>query len=162
MDNLGKYPSGLAGHLSILQSDKTDSVKQTLLSFLKILNRQELAISMQLLVILNDPPYGTERSYNGLRLAMALRKENPDSKVMVFLIGDAISCAKSGQKTPDGYYNLERMIRGLVTKDVEIKCCGTCIDARGIDESSLVVGVKRGTMSVLAAWTNEYDKVITF
>lgn len=26
---------------------------------------------MQVLLILNDPPYGTERCYNGLRLALA-------------------------------------------------------------------------------------------
>ncbi len=65
---------------------------------------------MSILLILNDPPYGTERSYNGLRLAMALKKENPDVSVNIFLIGDAVSCAMSGQKTPDGYYNLERMV----------------------------------------------------
>ncbi|MHA2071812.1 MAG: DsrE/DsrF/TusD sulfur relay family protein, partial [Candidatus Thorarchaeota archaeon] len=57
---------------------------------------------MSILLILNDPPYGTERSYNGLRLARQLKKENPDHDVRVFLIGDAASCAVSGQKTPDG------------------------------------------------------------
>ncbi|MHA1906893.1 MAG: DsrE/DsrF/TusD sulfur relay family protein [Candidatus Thorarchaeota archaeon] len=117
---------------------------------------------MNFLIILNDSAYGTEKSYNGLRLAMTLKKENPESQVRVFLIGDAVSCALSGQKTPDGYYNLERMLRGLVTKDVEISSCGTCIDARGIEESSLVKGVTRGTMSILAGWTVEADKVITF
>ena len=117
---------------------------------------------MSYLIILNDPAYGTERSYNGLRLAMALKKENSDSEVRVFLIGDAVTCAVSGQKTPDGYYNLERMIRSLVGKKVEIKCCGTCMDARGLDESSLVTGVKRGTMSDLAKWTSASDKVLTF
>lgn len=117
---------------------------------------------MRFLLILNDPAYGTERSYNGLRLAMSIKKENPDNDVRVFLIGDAVSCAVSGQKTPDGYYNLERMIRALVTKNVAISCCGACIDARGIDETSLVKGVERGTMSILATWTSESDKVITF
>ncbi|MHA2003936.1 MAG: DsrE/DsrF/TusD sulfur relay family protein [Candidatus Thorarchaeota archaeon] len=117
---------------------------------------------MSVLLILNDPPYGTERSYNGLRLARQLKKENPDHDVRVFLIGDAASCAVSGQKTPDGYYNLERMIRDLVTKKVDIKCCGTCLDARGLTEDSLVSGAKRGSMSDLAKWTSEADKVVTF
>ncbi len=117
---------------------------------------------MSFLLILNDPAYGTEWSYNGLRLSMALKKENPDNGVRVFLIGDAVSCVVSGQKTPDGYYNLERMIRGLVTIGVTISCCGTCIDARGISESSLTKGVERGTMGILATWRSEADKVITF
>ena len=117
---------------------------------------------MSVLLILNDPPYGTERSYNGLRLAIALKKENSSVDVNVFLIGDAVSCAISGQKTPNGYYNLERMIRALVAKKVSIKCCGTCIDARGLKEESLISGVERGGMSDLARWSLESDKVITF
>lgn len=117
---------------------------------------------MSFLFVLNDPPYGTERSYNGLRLAMALKKENPSQAVHIFLIGDAVSCAISGQKTPDGYYNLARMIRALLSKGVTIKCCGACLDARGLDEAALVTGAKRGTMSELAIWTAESEKVITF
>ena len=117
---------------------------------------------MSVLVILNDPPFGTERSYNGLRLAMALKKESSELTVNVFLIGDAVSCAASGQKTADGYYNLERMIRALVIKKVTIKCCGTCLDARGLSEESLVSGVERGSMSDLAKWTSESDSVVTF
>ncbi len=113
---------------------------------------------MTMLIILNDPPYGTERSYNGLRLAMNLRKNFPDIQVNLFLMGDAVS----GQKTPDGYYNLERMIRAVVTKKVDVICCGTCLDARGIKEDYLVPGVKRATMGDLTKWTAEADKVVTF
>lgn len=61
-------------------------------------------------IILNDPPYGTERSYNGMRLVNALSK-GEDDEVRVFLIGDAVICAKRGQQTPNGFYNLERMIK---------------------------------------------------
>jgi uncharacterized protein involved in oxidation of intracellular sulfur len=117
---------------------------------------------MSILIILNDPPYGTERSYNGLRLAMSLRKDNPDLEMNVFLMGDAVSCAVSGQKTPDGYYNLERMIRALVTKKVDIICCGTCLNARGLSDDYLLSGVKRGTIGDLAKWTSEVEKVVTF
>ena len=51
---------------------------------------------MKHLLILNDPPYGTERSYNALRLAGALAKR-PDEEVRVFLMGDAAACARAGQ-----------------------------------------------------------------
>ncbi len=53
------------------------------------------------LFILNDPPYGTERSYNALRLAGALSKRDGED-VKVFLVGDAASCAKKDQKVPQG------------------------------------------------------------
>ena len=63
-------------------------------------------------IILNDGPYGTERSYNGLRLAMAMAKA--DSPVQVFLMADAVACAVKGQKTPNGFYNIERMLKSLL------------------------------------------------
>lgn len=43
---------------------------------------------MKTLIILNDPPYGTERSFTGLRQARALCAGDTD--VAVFLIADAI------------------------------------------------------------------------
>ncbi len=67
---------------------------------------------MNVLVILNDPPYGTERSYNGLRLALSLAKA-PQVELRVFLMADAVRCAQRGQQTPAGYYNIERMLTGL-------------------------------------------------
>lgn len=75
--------------------------------------------SQRTLIILNDPPYGTERSYNGLRLATALSKGETD-EVKLFLIGDAVSCAKSGQKTPTGFYNLERMLKNVSQQGVDV------------------------------------------
>ena len=69
---------------------------------------------MKTLIILNDPPYGTERSFNGLRLAGGLLRLQPDLDLSVFLIGDAVFCAKAGQETPTGYYNLERMLKPIL------------------------------------------------
>ena len=63
-------------------------------------------------IVLNDGPYGNERSYNGLRTAMALAKTE-GAAVRVFLMGDAVHCARAGQETPQGYYNIERMISSL-------------------------------------------------
>lgn len=71
---------------------------------------------MKYLFVLNDPPYGTERSYNGLRLANSLLKMAGDAEISVFLMADAVLCAKAGQKTPEGYYNIERMLKPIVRK----------------------------------------------
>jgi uncharacterized protein involved in oxidation of intracellular sulfur len=70
---------------------------------------------MKHLVILDDPAYGTERSFNGVRMAHALAKHDPQGEVTVFLMADAVSCARKGQKTPEGYYNLERMLRRVIS-----------------------------------------------
>ncbi len=64
------------------------------------------------LFIVNDAPYGSERPYNALRLALNLVKR-PQTLIQVFLIGDGVGCAIAGQKTPDGYYNVERMVKSL-------------------------------------------------
>ncbi len=116
---------------------------------------------MNTLFILNDPAYGTERSYNGLRLAYALSKREGEH-VRVFLIGDGVGCAKQGQKTPNGYYNLQSMLKGLAGRGAEIAVCGSCIDARGITESELAEGAVRGSMEQLASWTAESDRVLVF
>lgn len=116
---------------------------------------------MHVLVILNDGPYGSERSYNGLRLALALAKA-PDTAVRVFLMADAVGCAKPGQLTPDGYYNIGRMLKGLTSRGVEVGACGSCMDARGYSDADLADGVFRSSMPQLAVWTLETDKVITF
>ena len=113
------------------------------------------------LLILNDGPYGNERPYNGLRLASALAKREGD-EVRIFLMADAVACAKPGQTTPDGYYNVGRMIKGLVGRGVEVGCCGTCMDARGCGEADLAEGTRRSSMAELADWTAWADKVIVF
>lgn len=67
------------------------------------------------LFVLNDAPYGNERAYNALRWAAALEKRERD-RVRVFLQGDAVGCALTGQDTPDGFYNVGRMIRLLTAR----------------------------------------------
>lgn len=78
-----------------------------------------VATRRKTLIILNDPPYGTERSYNGMRLANALSKDSQD-EVRVFLTGDAVVCGKKGQQTPNGFYNLERMLTVASRQGVSI------------------------------------------
>ena len=116
---------------------------------------------MKYLFILNDSPYGTERCFNALRLAQALLKTEPEPEVTVFLMADAVVCAKAGQITPNGYYNLERMIKGVL-RQAKVVLCGTCMDARGLGDQELVEGTERGTMPQLAQLTTEVDKVLVF
>lgn len=112
-----------------------------------------------ILIILNDPPYGTERSYNGLRLAKAL--SNKHSHVAVFLMADAVVCAKRGQKLPQGFYNIELMLKSII-RNGEVLACGTCMDARGLTDDELVEGAVRSTMPVLAEHTLNAEKVLVF
>jgi uncharacterized protein involved in oxidation of intracellular sulfur len=117
---------------------------------------------MKSLFILNDPPYGTERCYNALRLAHGLLKNDPESEVTVFLMADAVAGGKASQKTPDGYYNIERMLRRVLTGKGRVLLCGTCMDARGLGDAEIMAGAQRSTMDELAAATLEADQVLVF
>ncbi|MGD9979468.1 MAG: DsrE/DsrF/TusD sulfur relay family protein [Hyphomonadaceae bacterium] len=117
---------------------------------------------MRLLLILNGPPYGDEKAYNALRLAHALVKADAAAEIVVFLMADAVACAKAGQKTPEGYYNLERMLKRVLAAQGRVLLCGTCVDARGIGDVEIVAGAKRSTMDELAQETLSADKVLVF
>jgi len=112
------------------------------------------------LFILNDAPYGSERAYNALRLAGALAGK-PGQQVRLFLMADAVGCAKAGQKVPEGYYNVQLML-GKVLRQGQVALCGTCMDARGMAEAEMVEGAGRSTLAQLAEWTVEADKVLVF
>jgi uncharacterized protein involved in oxidation of intracellular sulfur len=118
--------------------------------------------SMKTLFIINDAPYGSEKAYNAFRLAMALQKEHSPTEVLIFLMADAVTCALPQQKTPQGYYNVERMIKTVINKGGHIKLCGSCCEARGLCQQALVEGVEISTMSQLAQWVVEAEKVLTF
>jgi uncharacterized protein involved in oxidation of intracellular sulfur len=117
---------------------------------------------MKYLMILNDGPYGGERTYNGLRLALNTASKVPDASVTAFLMGDAVAAARAGQRTPNGYYNLERMLKALLTHRGQVLLCGSCMDARGLAESDIVEGTRRSTMDELTEVTAAADKVLVF
>ena len=116
---------------------------------------------MNALFIINDPPYGTERAYNALRLAYSLVQRDGEA-VRVFLIGDAASCAKRGQNVPNGYYNVERMLSAIARRGGEVGVCGSCMDARGLTDAELLEGAGRSSMDQLTEWTLAADRVLTF
>jgi uncharacterized protein involved in oxidation of intracellular sulfur len=115
---------------------------------------------INVLVIVNDQPYGSERPYNALRLAGTLARRD-EVTLRVFLLGDAVACAVAGQQLPDGHYHLDRMIKPLVHR-AEAGCCGTCLDARGLKQEQLVDGARRSTLEKLTDWTLWADKTLVF
>ena len=113
-------------------------------------------------MILNDPPYGTERTYNGLRLALNLLQKAEGLELTVFLMGDAVASAKVGQQTPSGYYNLERMLKGVVARKGRVLLCGTCMDARALREEEVVAGCRRSSLDELTEASLCSDRVLVF
>jgi uncharacterized protein involved in oxidation of intracellular sulfur len=116
---------------------------------------------MKTLFILNDAPYGSERTYNGLRLAGTLSKQEGNT-VRVFLIGDGAAAAHLNQKVPQGFYNIEVMIGNVTRHGGEVGICGTCMDARGMGDGDIADGTHRSTLAELAEWTAWADKVLVF
>jgi uncharacterized protein involved in oxidation of intracellular sulfur len=117
---------------------------------------------VKILFILNDTPYGTERSYNALRLANALAETDPESEITIFLTADAVACAKKGQKTPEGSRNLERMLKRFAGGNHRLLLLGQCMDARGLSDAELIEGATRSSMDELAKATLTADRVLTY
>lgn len=116
---------------------------------------------MNALVVLNDPPDGSERSHKGLQLAQALTRME-SAEVRVFLLGDSVACATAGPRTPDGHDDVSRMMTGLIGAGAEIRACSSCLEARGIAETELLIGVERSTMAALAEWAVAADRLLVF
>ena len=116
---------------------------------------------MRVLIIINGSAYGLDTTYNAIRLAASISKREGIT-VQVFLMGDGVTAGMSGQKTPDGYYKLDRMLSVVPRNGGEIACCGTCMDARGITDEMLVDSARRSTMDELTDWTLAAEKVLVF
>nr|MDA3881087.1 DsrE family protein [Prolixibacteraceae bacterium] len=85
-----------------------------------------------------------------------------DVEVRMFLMADAASCALAGQTTPNGYYNIERMMKYSINKGAKVKICGSCADVRGLKNAPLIEGTEISTMAELTQWVVDSDKVVTF
>lgn len=116
---------------------------------------------MHTLFIINDPPYGTERTYTGLRLAASMVTREAE-RVSVFLMGDATASAKAGQEVPRGSYSIEGLLRLLLGHGGRVAACGTCIEARGISAGELVAGVTKSTLQELTDWVQTADRTMVF
>ena len=117
---------------------------------------------MKILIIINDAPYGTEKAYNALRIVNQLNKEHESVEVRIFLIADAVNCAIKDQVTPNGFYNIERMLKLAIAKGSKLKLCGSCSEARGLKNLPLIEGAEVSNMSDLTNWIVDSDKVINY
>jgi uncharacterized protein involved in oxidation of intracellular sulfur len=117
---------------------------------------------MNILIVINDAPYGSEKAYNALRIALSLQKEHDDVDVHIFLLADGVGCALPGQKTPNGYYNIERMLKAVIKKNGKVKACGGCSEARGIAGLEFIEGVELSNMKEFSQWIVEATNVLTF
>ena len=117
---------------------------------------------MKILILINEPPYGNEKAYNALRLANQLGKDHPETEVRIFLMADAANCAIANQTTPNGFYNIERMIKLALSKAAKVKICGSCAEARGLKNAPLIEGTELSTMAELTNWVVDSDKTLVF
>jgi uncharacterized protein involved in oxidation of intracellular sulfur len=102
---------------------------------------------VNVLIIVNGPAYGSELPFNGLRLAGTLARRD-GVQLRVFLMGDAVVAALDGQQVPDGYYHLDRMVRGLLRRDGEVGCCGTSPTVTLVTTPSISAARRRNGMRV--------------
>lgn len=117
----------------------------------------------KILIIIQDAPYGTEKAYNALRMAMTLQKEHAEkAEVKIFLLADAVYCGLPNQTTPNGYYNIERMLKSVIRQGGEVKSCGACSEARGINKLPFIEGVQLSNMKEFSRWTVDCEKILTF
>jgi len=118
---------------------------------------------MKTLIIFNRQPYdSTDVTWNGLRLAGNLHSKGEE--VRIFLMNDSVDMARDVCKPPEGYdQDLAQMLKELIAKDVHVKVCGTCMARCGIFRNEPYFdGAHKATMSELAEWVIECEKILTF
>jgi tRNA 2-thiouridine synthesizing protein D len=111
-------------------------------------------------IVINEAAYGKEKAWNALRLAMAMMTK--DVKVNIFLLEDGVTVAKKGQRPPEGYYNLEKMLVQLIQSGAKVRACSICLSARGISQDDLVPGAEAGKILDLVEWIKESKSVLSF
>lgn len=117
---------------------------------------------MNTLILINDAPYGSEKAFNALRIANQINKDFPDNEVCIFLMADGVNCAIPNQNTPNGYYNIERMIQLSINKGTRVLLCGSCSETRGLKNMQLIDKTEISSMAELTKIIIECDKVLTF
>jgi uncharacterized protein involved in oxidation of intracellular sulfur len=117
---------------------------------------------MKCLVILNESPYGNERTYNGLKLGATLAAKAEAAEVRVFLVGDAVGAAVVGQSMLEGYFNLDELMSEVTQNGGTVGVCGTSMEARGIGTGRLFESVRESSLAQLTEWCEWTDKVLVF
>ncbi|ABV89548.1 DsrE/DsrF/TusD sulfur relay family protein [Shewanella pealeana] len=114
------------------------------------------------LIIVNDAPYGSEKLFNALRLAIQLNEQDySPAKVSIFLLSDAVTAVLPNQKPAEGY-NIQQMLEIVIAQKTQVKFCSSCMYARGLTDLKVVEGCEMATMDDLAQWVLVADKTISF
>lgn len=115
----------------------------------------------KILIVAHAAPYGSEKLFNALRIAISLKEQEKKSvSLHLFLMSDAIFGALKQQSTPDLTYNIQQMLEILMAQNVPVALCKTCAEARGVNTQMLIDGAEIGTLHQLTEWTLDADKVI--
>ncbi len=117
---------------------------------------------MKVLIIINDAPYGTEKAWNALRIAMQFQRDFEGTEIRISLMSDGVFCSVSNEATPNGFYNIERMIEAVIQKGGKVRLCTTCGEARGLKTMKLIEGTEWSGMKELTEWIADSDKVINY
>jgi len=113
-----------------------------------------------ILFIFNDSPYGSQRTFNGLRVAAELSRSH--ARLAIFLLGDGVTAGVKRQSPSDVAYNAQEMLRLLAANEVPVSACTTCLQARGIADEDLVAGVQRGSLEGLTNLIEDAEKILSF
>ena len=115
----------------------------------------------RIVIIANGAAYGSESLFNSLRLAIALREQQSDLDLKLFLMSDAVTAGLRGQKPAEGY-NVQQMLEIPTAQQVPVKLCKTGADGRRDSALTLVDGVEVGTPVALAPRTMAADDLLSF
>lgn len=111
-------------------------------------------------IIINELPYKNDKAWNALRLAGSLLEQ--EVKINIFLLEEGVNTGKENQDTKGKDYNLEKLSRELLEKNIPFVACSTCLKICGISKEKLIDGIVEGHMSNLAKWVKESDNVLIF
>ncbi|XNM48816.1 DsrE/DsrF/TusD sulfur relay family protein [Escherichia coli] len=95
----------------------------------------------KIVIVANGAPYGSESLFNSLRLAIALREQESNLDLRLFLMSMRSQPGCAGKKPVEGY-NIQQMLEILTAQNVPVKLCKTCTDGRGISTLPLIDGWK--------------------
>lgn len=128
-------------------------------SVISMFGRREPA-PRPILIILSHPPFDGDVTWNALRLAGSLLERK--CAVRIFVMNDAIDVVRQGSMPAEAEFDLQAMLRGLLSKGARLKICTTCLNRCGIGHGDVIPEAPMATMADLAAWVAGAGQVVTF
>ncbi|MCD4732999.1 DsrE family protein [bacterium] len=122
---------------------------------------------MTILFIINEHPFGNERTWNALRLARRMSQRD-NIEIRLFFFSDSVFCASEKPEFKSGAYDAERNLTYSpaelisTTRNAEVLVCGTCCKTRGVAESDLHDFASIGSLDSLSDWITDSNRVITY